>query len=100
MAKSNNGVLVGVLSYITLIGWIVALILNLNGRTSLGSFHIRQALFLGLVSMVLMFIPVIGWFLQVVVLIFAIMGIIYAAQGKETELPLIGATAQKLFKGL
>ena len=53
MAKNDNAKLVAILSYITLIGWIVALILNQQKKTPLGSFHVRQALMIMLTSIVL-----------------------------------------------
>jgi hypothetical protein len=45
MAKSRAR-LVAVLSYISIIGWIIALIMNEGNRSALGSFHIRQSLLL------------------------------------------------------
>ncbi|MBW2978324.1 hypothetical protein KY331_05755 [Candidatus Woesearchaeota archaeon] len=99
MAKDQSK-LVAILSYITLIGWIIALILNMSKKTELGSFHIRQALLLIIANIVLWWIPVIGWILQIVVLIFWIMGLVYAIQGQMKEVPVIGSYAQKWFKGL
>lgn len=100
MAKNDNSQLVAILSYITLIGWIIALILHLNDKTSLGGFHVRQALMVMLVGLVLGLIPIINLVAWIVVLIFWIMGLISAIQGKEKELPLIGAWAQNWFKGI
>ena len=99
MAKDQSK-LVAILSYITLIGWIIALIMNMSKKTELGSFHIRQALILVLANIILWWIPVIGWLLQVVVLIFWVMGLVYAIQGQKKEIPLIGSYAQQWFKGL
>jgi len=98
--KKDQSKLVAILSYITLIGWIIALILNMQKKTELGSFHIRQALIIMLANIVLWWIPVIGWLLQIVVLIFWIMGLVYAIQGQKKEIPLIGSYAQQWFKGL
>ena len=92
---ADQGKLVAILSYITFVGWIVALILNLNNKTSLGSFHLRQALLLVIANIVLWWIPIIGWLLQIVVLVFWIMGLIYAIQGQEKEVPVVGKYAAK-----
>ena len=43
---------VAILSYITIIGFIVAIILHGNKKTSLGSFHLRQALGLNRVDLI------------------------------------------------
>jgi len=99
MAKDQSK-LVAILSYITLIGWIIALILNMQKKTELGSFHIRQALLLMIAGIILTWIPIIGWILAIVVFIFWIMGLVYAIQGQMKEVPLIGSYAQKWFKGL
>ncbi|MBW2965987.1 hypothetical protein KY342_02705 [Candidatus Woesearchaeota archaeon] len=98
--KDDQSKLVAILSYITLIGWVVALILNMQKKTELGSFHIRQALLIMIVGIVLWWIPVIGWILNIIVFVFWVMGLVYAIQGQQKEVPLIGAYAQQWFKGL
>jgi uncharacterized membrane protein len=102
MAKKqqDQSKLVAIISYITLVGWIIALVLNQSNKTDLGSFHIRQALLIMIASVVLWWIPFIGWILNIVVFIFWIMGLVYAIQGQMKEVPLLGAWAQQWFKGL
>ncbi len=98
--KQDMGRLVAIFSYITIVGWVLSLILNLNKKTSLGSFHIRQALLLMMAWVVLSRIPVIGWIIALVLLIFWIMGLVSAINAKEKEVPIIGPLAQQWFKGL
>ena len=98
--KQDQAKLVAIVSYITLIGWIVALILNSNKKTSLGSFHIRQALLIMIAGVVVSWIPYIGWILGLILFVFWIIGLIAAINGQEKEVPLIGAYAQKWFRGL
>ena len=100
MTKEDQAKVVAILSYITLVGWIIALILNMNKKTDLGSFHLRQALLLVIAWIIFWWIPVIGWLLNIVVLVFAIMGLVYAIQGQKKEIPLVGSLAQQWFKGL
>ena len=100
MAKDDQSKTVAVVSYITLIGWIIALILNQNKKTDLGSFHIRQALLIHVALLIFWWIPVIGWLLNIVVFIFWVMGLVYAAQGQQKEVPILGSLAQQWFKGL
>ena len=49
----------------------------------------------GIASGILLWIPVIGWLISVLLsialLVFMILGIVNAAQGKAKELPLIGS---------
>jgi uncharacterized membrane protein len=98
--NANNGQTVAILSYLTIIGWIVALILHSQEKTKLGGFHLRQALLLGLVAIVLGWIPIIGWLLLIALFVFWIMGLISAVQGKMDPLPVIGEPAQRWFSGL
>ncbi|MBI4153308.1 hypothetical protein HY497_02195 [Candidatus Woesearchaeota archaeon] len=98
MAK-NNAKLVAVLSYITIIGWVISLIVHQENKTALGSFHLRQALLLMIVGL-LAWIPMLGMIIGIVLVVFWIMGLVSAIQGKQKELPLIGHYAQEWFKGL
>ncbi|MGE9290462.1 MAG: DUF4870 domain-containing protein [Puniceicoccales bacterium] len=98
--------LIGIVSYITLIGWIVALIMN-NPKSEFGSFHIRQSLgimLLMLISGFIMVVPFIGWILGLVGylagFVFWIMGLIGAIQGNTNPVPLIGEKAQGWFEAL
>lgn len=68
-------------------------------------FHAKQGvtLFIGsVIANVIWVIPILGWFLGailgLVILVFVIMGIVNAAQGKTKELPVVGDLAKKLFK--
>lgn len=91
-----------IVAYITLIGWIVA---YFAGTKEESKFHLNQALVIWLfniimsvVSGVLSGIPVIGLIISIVVLVasialfvFWLMGLIYACQGQEKEVPILGA---------
>ncbi len=92
--------IIALLSYITIFGWIVAIVLHQNNRSELGAFHIRQSLGLFITGFILVFIPVIGWILSIIVFIFWILGLIYAAQGEQKEIPLLGGFYQNIFKGI
>jgi len=98
--------IVGIVCYITLIGWIVALIMN-NPKSEYGSFHIRQSLgimLLFLFSGFVMLIPVLGWIVGLVGYIAAfvlwIIGLIGAVQHHKNPVPLIGDKAQEWFQAL
>lgn len=85
-------------SYITFIGWIIA---YCAGDKEGAKFYLNQSLviFLGslcvyLVSIVLVFIPIIGilaiWAANIYFFIMWIMGLINAINQEEKDLPLIG----------
>jgi len=98
---------VALLAYITIIGFIIAIILHGNKKTALGAYHLRQALGLFLTALVggfvLAIIPVIGWvllpFFWLTVLILAILGIVSAVGGKQKPLPVLGEKYQQWFSG-
>ena len=99
---------VAILSYLTIIGFIVALILHSSKKTALGSFHLRQclglivsAIALSIAGMVLVFIPFIGWLAVLAgwlgFLVLWVMGLIAAASGEQKPVPVLGANYQKWF---
>jgi uncharacterized membrane protein len=90
-----------IVAHITLIGWIVALILNQNDqKDELASFYIRQMLGLLIASIVLSFIPIIGWILWIATFVFWIISLIGAISGEPKELPFVGKYFQDWFKAL
>jgi uncharacterized membrane protein len=111
--QQDKGKTVGILAYCTLIGFIIAIVMNgdQNNKSELGVFHIRQALgiFLtsfavGIASIVLAFIPILGWLAimgaYIAVFVFWILGLIAAINGEKKAVPVLGAFYQNLFKGI
>ncbi|MBD5128405.1 MAG: DUF4870 domain-containing protein [Ruminococcaceae bacterium] len=92
--EDSNDKLFGILSYIGIL-WLVGL---LAGKTEFAKFHANQGLVLfiaGVVIGAVSAIPIIGWFVvapvgSIATLVFAIIGIVNAAQGQMKPLPLIG----------
>ena len=97
---------VAILAYITLLGFIIAIVMHGSKKTALGSFHLRQMLgiiVLGFASYILIFIPILGWIAMAVLgicnLIMWIMGLIAAASGEMKPAPIFGAKFQQWFAG-
>src|SRR6478672_10978937 len=64
VADATEDKTVAILSYITIVGFIAAVIVHQNHRTQLGAFHLRQTLGLvvtGLVSGICGVVPILGW---------------------------------------
>ena len=87
---------VAILSYITLIGFIAAIIINSNKKTQLGAFHLRQTLGLFL-SGLLMIIPFLNILVGICLFILWIMGLISAIKGELKPVPVLGPLYQKWF---
>lgn len=83
-----------IVSYFTLIGWLIA---YLAGDKEGAKFHLNQSLVLLLANIAVSFvgcIPFIGWILALVGGIFVfvcwILGLIAAVKQEEKEMPLLG----------
>jgi uncharacterized membrane protein len=95
---------VAIVSYLTIIGFIIALILHGNKKTKLGAYHLRQTLgfvVTGFAIGVVAMIPILGWLIALISMpvffVFWIMGLVAAASGQMKPVPLIGEYYQKWF---
>lgn len=99
---------VAIVSYLTLIGFIAAIIIHTNKKTKLGAFHLRQMLgFMltviaaGICGFVLALIPVLGWIalfaLWISLFVLWVMGLIAAINGQMKPMPVVGPLYQKWF---
>lgn len=91
----------GIVAHITLIGWIVALVLNQGeNKGELASFYIRQMLGLVILSFVLGFIPLLNLVAWIVLLVLWVMSLIGAINGEKKLTPIVGEYFQNWFKAL
>ena len=108
---SDNGKTIAIVSYMTLIGWIVAVVMHGSNKTTLGAFHIRQMLGLiilaiatSIIRIPLFFIPFIGWGINLAVtlglLALWILGLVAAANSEEKPIPLLGGLFQNWFASI
>ena len=81
---------VSVLSYLTIVGWLVALVLYGDHKSSFARFHLRQSLGLVLTGAILAFIPLIGWVLSFGIVLGWCLGLFHAINGQRRSLPLVG----------
>lgn len=96
----SNGKNIAIIAHITIIGWIIALVMNNSDKSELGSFYIRQMLGLLILSFVLWFIPVVGWILNLLMIVLWIMSLIGALGGEKKLTPVLGEHFQNWFKAL
>lgn len=103
----NDGKVIAIVSYITLIGLIVAFIMNNDKKIPLASFHIRQSLGLLLSALVLSFIniiPILGQIIYlaggVFLLVLWVMGLIGAINEKQEPVPVLGTRFQEWFSSI
>jgi uncharacterized membrane protein len=95
---------ISIISYITIIGWVIAFIVFNNGaeKATLAKYHLKQALGLGVLGFLLSIaqiiilpivpsISIVFTILSAVIFVLWILGIINAAKEEEKPLPIIGA---------
>jgi uncharacterized membrane protein len=104
---------VAILTYITIIGFIIAIVMHSSKKTALGTYHLRQGLGLFITAlavwvpcMIISFIPVVNLVMVLVgpavcigLFVLWIMGLLAAVNGQQKPMPLVGEHYQKWFAG-
>jgi len=101
----EEGKTMAIISYITIIGLIIAFLMNNSKKNEFTQFHIRQSIglaVLGLVNsfIIAKFIPILAGLVGLLTLVLVIIGIVNAVKGEDKPLPVIGAQFQEWFKGI
>lgn len=112
----DPGKTVAILSYITLIGFIIAIVMHNDekNKSELGAFHLRQAIgifclgiAMSIAQIIFLVIPIIGWLISgalslgmIALFVFWILGLISAINQEKKEIPFIGSFIQNLFSGI
>ena len=107
-AAGGEDKVAAIVAYLTLIGFIVAILIHMNKKTKLGAYHLRQVLgfFLttiavGFCQVILVFIPILGWLcilaLWLAMLVLWILGLVAAINGQMKPMPVVGPLYQKWF---
>ena len=97
MADGKN---IALIAHITLIGWIIAIVMNSNSKNEFASFYIRQMLGLMIIAFILSFIPFVGWILNIGMLVLWIISLMGALNGEKKLTPGVGAYFQDWFKSM
>ncbi|QAA82890.1 hypothetical protein EI546_14695 [Aequorivita sp. H23M31] len=103
----EEGKTIAIIAYITIIGLIVAFVMNNEKKNSFASYHIRQSLGLGLTGIalsILSYIPFIGWLISMLggllLIVLWVMGLISAINGERKPVPVLGEKYQEWLKGI
>tara|TARA_R110000850_G_scaffold277086_1_gene422364 strand:+ start:96120 stop:96449 length:330 start_codon:yes stop_codon:yes gene_type:complete len=102
----NDGKTIGIIAYLTIIGFVIAIIMNNTQRNEYASFHIRQMLGLILLSIAISVLSlmidlgVVGTILSFFVLILWVLGFVGAIQGEMKLVPVLGEQFQDWFSGV
>lgn len=103
----EEGKTMAIIAYITIFGLLAAFIMNNDKKNSFAKYHIRQSLGLGITGLalgVVSWIPILGWILSPLGMIFLmvlwIIGLIGALNGEEKPVPVLGEKYQEWLKGI
>ncbi|HNQ27408.1 MAG TPA: hypothetical protein PKL92_05750 [Aquaticitalea sp.] len=103
----NEGKTIAIIAYITIIGLIVAFVMNNDKKWPFAKYHIAQSLGLALTGILLGIIgmvPILGWIINIIgffVLIYMwVMGLINAVNENENPVPILGKHYEKWFANI
>jgi uncharacterized membrane protein len=103
-SNSTEDKTTAIIAYLTLIGFIAAVIIHGNKKTRIGAYHLRQSLGIMLTGFAVglcWIVPFIGWIAGfigwILILVLWIMGLIGAINGQQKPVPLLGEHYQKWF---
>jgi len=96
---------IAIIAHLTIIGLIIAFVMNNDKKVPFASYHIRQVLGLALTGFALAIvnvIPILGWIVSIlgtfILLYMWIMGLINTVNGKEKPMPILGNKYAEWFK--
>lgn len=103
----DEGKTIAIIAYLTIIGLVIAFVMNNDKKHPFATYHIKQSLGLAAVSLVLWvigLIPFIGWIISIigffVILYMWIMGLVNAVNQRQKPLPFLGNKFEKWFKNI
>ncbi len=103
MSETNPGKTTAIVAYITIVGCLIAITMNLEPKNAFARFHIRQAFGIHLLFHVLAIaltysgIVQFAFLVYILYLVIWVYGFLQALNGKTKPLPVIGEYFQKWF---
>lgn len=117
-AKEADGKTAGIISYFTLIGWLIAyFLMHKDKKTEIGSYQLRQTLLFNIIAIIigwglnfilgllivstgLFFLVFLSYLIYIALFVLWIIGLIGAINGEKKPIPLIGERAQTVFPNI
>ena len=96
----SDGKNIAIIAHLTIIGWVIALVMNSNNKTEIGSFYIRQMLGLLIIAFITSWVPILNFLAFIVLFIAWLMSFIGSFSGEKKTTFLLGNQFQEWFKGL
>ena len=94
-----------IVAHITLIGWLIALVMNQSDKGENTSFYLRQNLGLFIIAIAgsvlgMLTINMIGTIISVAILVLWVLSLVGALSGEKKPSPVVGDMFQQWFKGV
>jgi len=94
-----------IVAHITLIGWLIALVMNQSDKGDNTSFYLRQNLGLFIVAVAgsvlgMLTINLIGTIIAIGILVLWVLSLVGALSGEQKSSPVVGDMFQQWFKGI
>ena len=94
-----------IVAHLTIIGWVIALVMNQTDKGPNTSFYLRQMLGLTVLALLgwllgMTPVPFLSTIVSIIVLILWILSLIGALSGEQKPLPVVGEMFQQWFKGI
>ena len=105
--ESGEGKTIATIAYFTIIGLVIAFIMNNDKKDDFASYHIKQSLGLAVTGIALGMIgmiPILGWLISIfgvfVMLYMWIMGLLNAINHAKKPVPILGTKYEEWFKNI
>ncbi len=94
-----------IVAHLTLIGWIIALVMNQTDKGPNTSYYLRQMLGLALLGLVgwllaMTHIPFLSMAFYILVLVLWVLSLVNALSGQQKPVPIVGEMFQSWFKSI
>ncbi|MBD0779275.1 hypothetical protein HPE56_15855 [Maribacter sp. ANRC-HE7] len=106
-AVVSEGKNIAIIAYITIIGLIIAFVMNNDKKDAFAAYHIKQSLGLAATAValgIIGIIPILGWIINIlgilVLLYMWIIGLMNAFNEKENPVPFLGEKFEIWFKNI
>ncbi|MEO8933757.1 MAG: hypothetical protein ABI295_05570 [Xanthomarina sp.] len=96
----KDGKTIAIIAHMTIIGWLIAFIMNYQPKNPYASFYIRQSLGIMLGLIVFSLTPRIGWFLAMGFFVLWVISLVGSLSGELKHIPFFGNRFQIWFGSL
>ncbi|HLV15056.1 MAG TPA: hypothetical protein VKY41_07745 [Xanthomarina sp.] len=93
----KDGKTIAIIAHMTIVGWVIAYIMNSKTKNAYASFYIRQSLGIMLAIIICSFIPVLNWFIGFVFFVLWVISLIGSLSGELKHIPFFGNRFQIWF---